>query len=236
MKLRQMPDTMPFSYQINDFVVYYGVFWTVYSDMSTIRYDLQIIASWIKEGSSVLDLGCGNGDLLAYLSTSKNVKGTGIELDQEKVAQCIGRGLTVLQGDFSQEVDDYPDKKFDYVILSQTLQQIYEPASLLYSLSRIGRRVVVSFPNFSHLSIRFQLLLKGMAPKSEQLPYSWYDTPNIRVITLKDFRKFARDVGYKIVKEVAINTHQHDYTGNEVQFFRNLRATYGIFIIEKNDR
>lgn len=200
------------------------------------RYDLQIIGSWIEENSKVLDLGCGNGDLLAWLSANKNVRCTGIEMDQDKVAHCIAKGLTVLQGDFNDEVEDYPDKSFDYVILSQTLQQVFEPARLLYSLSRIGGRVVVSFPNFSHISIRLQLLLKGQAPKNEQLPYSWYDTPNIRVITIKDFRKFAQDVGYEIVEEVAINTHQYDYYGKIVRRFKNLRATYGIFSIEMPDR
>jgi len=200
------------------------------------RYDLQIIASWIDPGSSVLDLGCGIGVLLAWLTVNKNVHCTGIELDKDKVAQCIGKGLTVLQGDFNSEVDDYPDKSFDYIILSQTLQQVFEPARLLYSLARVGKKVIVSFPNFSHFSIRLQLLFYGLAPKSKQLPYSWYDTPNIRVITLNDFRKFARDVGYRIVKEVAINTHNHDYTGNIVRRLTNLRATYGIFIIEKENR
>ncbi len=197
------------------------------------RYDLQIIASWIEDGSRVLDLGCGNGDLLAWLTANKAIKGTGIEKDNEKAAECISRGLTVLQGDLNAEVEDYPDKSYDYVILSQTLQQVFEPAQLLCSLARVGRKVIVSFPNFSHYSIRLQLLFKGVAPKNVQLPYSWYDTPNIRVITLNDFRKFSRDVGYRIVKEAAINTHHHDNTGKIVHNFTNLRATYGIFIIEK---
>ncbi len=197
------------------------------------RYDLQIIASWIENGSKVLDLGCGNGDLLAWLVENKGIHGTGIEQDKKKAALCISRGLSVLQGDFNSEVDDYPDKCFDYVILSQTLQQVYEPARLLYSLARVGHRVVVSFPNFSHYTIRFQLLFKGVAPKNEQLPYSWYDTPNIRVITLDDFRKFSRDVGYSIVKWTAINTNHHDKAGRVVRILTNLRATYGIFIIEK---
>ncbi len=206
------------------------------SDNELMRYDLRLIASWIEKGSRVLDLGCGNGDLLAWLTANKKVRGTGIERDKEKAAACIARGLSVLQGDLNTEVDDYPDHSFDYVILSQTLQQVYEPAALLYSLSRIGRQVIVSFPNFSHYSIRLQLLVKGVAPKNEQLPYSWYDSPNIRVITLADFRKFAGDVGYTIDKEVAINTDHHDRQGHIVHWLTNLRASYGIFAIEKRRR
>ncbi len=197
------------------------------------RFDLRVISSRIEPGTRVLDLGCGNGDLLAWLETNKQVSGTGIEQDKEKAAHCIGRGLSVLQGEMSEEVDDYPDKSFDYVILSQTLQQVYEPARLLYSLSRIGKRFIVSFPNFSHYSIRLQLLLKGVAPKSDELPYNWYDSPNIRVITLKDFRKFSHDVGYRIVEEIAIITDYKSDEGRVINRLTNWRATYGIFIIEK---
>lgn len=205
----------------------------VLPDVPEIRFDLRIIASIIEPGSRVLDLGCGNGDLLAWLCQQKQVIGTGIEQDKNKAAHCIERGLSVLQGDLNQEVDDYPDCCFDYVILSQTLQQVYEPARLLYSLARIGRKVIVSFPNFSHYTIRLQLLAFGAAPKNDQLPYSWYDSPNIRVITLKDFRKFAHDVGYNIVREIAISTNKTNDEGKIVSFFNNFRATYGIFIVEK---
>jgi methionine biosynthesis protein MetW len=205
----------------------------VYPDTEHMRFDLQVIAAWIEPGSRVLDLGCGRGELLAWLAANKGVSGVGIEQDQDKAAHCIANGLSVLQGDFNDEVDDYPDKRFDYVILSQTLQQVYEPARLLYSLARIGRRFIVSFPNFSHYWIRLQLLLKGMAPKSDELPYNWYDSPNIRVITLKDFRNFARDVGYRIVEETAIKTDHHASHGSVVRFLINIRATYGIFMIEK---
>ena len=198
-----------------------------------LRFELSIIASWIKTDARVLDLGCGHGDLLAWLQLHKHIKGTGIEQNKEKAAACIGRGLSVLQGDLKDEVQDYPDGFFDVVILSQTLQQVYQPDELLKSLARIGKQVIVSFPNFSHFSIRMQLLFKGQAPKSRELPFSWYDTPNIRVITLDDFRKFSKDVGYTIVKECAINTHDMDRKGNIVSLFSNLRATYGIFLIEK---
>ncbi|GAB6193546.1 methionine biosynthesis protein MetW [Desulfocastanea catecholica] len=198
-----------------------------------IRFDLRIIASMIEPGSRVLDLGCGSGDLLAWLAACKNVVGTGIEQDKKKAAHCISRGLSVLQGDLNEEVEDYPDCSFDYVILSQTLQQVFEPARLLCSLARIGRKVIVSFPNFSHYTIRLQLLYKGVAPKNDQLPYSWYDSPNIRVITLKDFRKFSRDVGYNILKEITIRTNPANSEGSVIRYFSDLRATYGIYIIEK---
>ena len=198
----------------------------------TLRFDLSVIASWIEPGSRVLDLGCGNGTLLAWLKQHKQIHGTGIEQDKNKAATCIERGLSVLQGDIKEEVADYPDAAFDVVILSQTLQQVYQPDVLLKSLSRIGKKVIVSFPNFSHYRIRMQILFKGQAPKSRQLPYSWYDTPNIRIITLADFRRFSKDVGYTIVKECSINTHDEERSGRVVTFFSNLRATYGIFLIE----
>ena len=199
------------------------------------RFDLQVIASWIKQGTKVLDLGCGEGDLLYYLKKNKQIIGTGIENREPKVAQCIAKGLTILQGDINEEVLDYQDDTFDYVILSQTLQQVYYPDKLLKSLLKIGRKVIVSFPNFSHWSIRMQVLFTGLAPKNEQLPYEWYDTPNIRVITLKDFRKFTRDQGCTVLKEMAINTHHHDTKGHVVTFLPDLRATYGIFLIGKRN-
>jgi len=198
------------------------------------RFDLQIIASWIEPKTKVLDLGCGEGDLLHFLKERKHVCGTGIECAEAKVARCIERGLSVLQGDINKEVLDYPDNTFDYVIVSQTLQQVYEPAELIQSLMRIGRKGIVSFPNFSHWRVRLQLLLTGYAPITKQLPYEWYDTPNIRVITLKDFRKFSNEVGFNILKEVAIKDRNSGKRGNIINAFSTLSATYGIFLIGKD--
>jgi methionine biosynthesis protein MetW len=200
---------------------------------SEIRFDLQIIASWIEPGSKVLGLGCGEGELLHFLKKNKRVSCTGIELNEAKVAKCIEKGLSVLQGDINEEILDYPDDSFDYVILSQTLQQIYEPGELIRSMLRIGKRGVVSFPNFSHWSVRLQLLTTGHAPITKELPYDWHNTPNIRVIALKDFRRFSRETGFSILQEVAINTDHHEKSGNIIKFFANLRATYGVFLIGK---
>ena len=193
------------------------------------RFDLQVIASWIEPGSRVIDLGCGEGDLLKYLINRKNVTGTGIEHNESRVTLCIEKGLSVLQGDINEEVLDYPDNTFDYVILSQTLQQVYEPDTMIRSMLRIGKKGIVSFPNFSHWRCRLQLLSSGYAPVTRQLPYEWYNTPNIRVITIKDFRKFIHEVGFNILKEVAINTQSENRYGKAITVFPNLRATYGIF-------
>ena len=198
-----------------------------------LRYDLQVIASWIEPGVKVLDLGCGNGDLLAYLRDTKQARVTGIEQEESKVAQCIQRGLTVLQGDFCTEIEDYPENCFDVVILSQTLQQIANSKDLLLKMLRIGRRVIVSFPNFAHWQVRAQLLLRGRAPVTEQLPFEWYDTPNIRVLSIADFQHFMRRFGMRAVREMAINTHHHETCGHQVRRFTNLRATYGIFMLER---
>jgi len=197
------------------------------------RFDLEKIASFVLPGSTVLDLGCGDGDLLSYLEREIGVTGTGIEKSETKVAHCIERGLSVLQGDINKEVLDYPDGAFDYVILSRTLQQVYDPAGLIRSLLRVGKRGIVSFPNFGHWRGRMQLLGTGYAPVTRQLPYEWYDTPNIRVITLKDFRKFSKDVGFRILKMAAISSDFNGMDGHTVIFMPNLRATYGIFLIEK---
>lgn len=198
---------------------------------NNLRFDLSVIASWISKNSRVLDLGCGEGELLMYLQTQKQVMGSGIDNKEENVFKCIEKGLSVIQGDINSEVEDYPDFSFDYVILSQTLQQVYAPSELIRSLLRIGKKVIVSFPNFSHWRARFQLLFTGYAPVTPQLPYEWYNTPNIRVITLKDFRKYAKQIGFDIIKQAAIVTGREEDQGKIVRLCPDLLASYGIFLI-----
>ncbi|MBC8440895.1 MAG: methionine biosynthesis protein MetW [Deltaproteobacteria bacterium] len=198
-----------------------------------LRYDLKIIASWIEPGSKVLGLGCGEGDLLAWLKKEKNVKERGIEIEESKVIKCIEKGISVLQGDINEEMEDYPDNAFDYAICSQTLQQVYEPSNLIHSMMRVAKMGVVSFPNFGHINVRMHLAFTGRAPVTRELPYSWHDTPNIRVLSLNDFEKFSDQVGFKILKKAAINTNNTQRHGKMVNFLPNLFATYGIFLIGK---
>lgn len=198
-----------------------------------LRFDLQVIASWIEPGAKVIGLGCGEGELLYHLKKYKKIKETGIEIVEERAAACIEKGLSVIQGDINEEINDYPDNSFDYVILSQTLQQVYKPLDLIHEMMRIGNKVIVSFPNFGHWHIRYQVLFKGVSPMTPQLPYQWYDTPNIRILSIRDFREFARRVGFKIIKEVAINTNNYFRSGRINRFLPNLRATYGIYLISK---
>ncbi|TVM31034.1 methionine biosynthesis protein MetW [Oceanidesulfovibrio marinus] len=198
------------------------------------RFDLQVIASWVQAGSKVLDLGCGTGSLLEHLVREKHVVGRGIEMDEEKVSKAIGRGLSVVQGDLINEVRDYPSGFFDVVILSQTLQQVYQPEEVIREMLRVGKRCIVSFPNFSHWRIRAQILFQGRAPVTRELPHEWYDTPNIRVIALKDFRRFCREQGFTVEKQVAIDTDYRQEQGHALRFFANWRAFYGIFLLGKN--
>jgi len=197
------------------------------------RFDLQIIAGLIEDKSRVLDLGCARGELLEFLRKNKHVEGTGIEHDEAKAIEAISCGLSVVRGDINEETQDYADGVFDYVVLSQTLQQVYKPEGVINEMLRIGKKGIVSFPCFNHYGIKLQLLFTSKAPLSEELPYEWYDTPNIRVITLKDFRIFCAKHKIRILKEMPISSHYRESSGKIVRFMPNWFARYGIFLITR---
>jgi methionine biosynthesis protein MetW len=195
-----------------------------------LRFDLGVVASWIEPGSRVLDLGCGNGKLLRHLRDAKNVRGLGIEHDEDEVVACVAQGLSVIHGDINSELQGFPDHAFDYVVVSQTLQQAFAPTELIREMLRVGRLCIVSFPNFCCLRIRLQMACSGHVPVTPELPYQWYNTPNIRVLSLADFRTYARAVPFSIRRALAVNPST-DGSMREVRFWPNLFASYGIFMI-----
>jgi len=169
-----------------------------------VRADLRLIADMIDPGSRVLDVGCGDGDLLALLWHDRDIDGRGIEISPDGVHACVSRGLSVIQGDADTDLADYPDGAFDYVVLGQTLQAVREPRTVLANLVRIGLYAVVSFPNFGHWRIRLRLLVDGRMPMTESLPASWYDTPNIHLCTIRDFTELCADQGIRIERSLVV--------------------------------
>jgi len=194
------------------------------------RVDYELIESLVEPDSTVLDVGCGNGRLLANLVRDKNVKGEGIELDQELVLDCICRRLPVIQQDVEQGLSYYADKSFDYVILSQTVQTLKEPQKVFEELLRVGKKVIVSFPNFAHWRCRTQLLLEGRAPVTRQLPFGWHDSPNIHFLSLKDFDELCRQLGVKVEKKIPLSKRRL----RPVSFVPNLFAEQVVYVTSRN--
>jgi methionine biosynthesis protein MetW len=168
------------------------------------RPDLQIIFDLIQSGSSVLDLGCGSGDLLNKLITEKNVQGHGIELVDDQILECVAKGVPVVHSDLDNGLDDYPDNCFDYVVLSQTIQQVRRPDETLKEMLRVGKVGIVGLLNFGYWRVRHYLAFQGEMPKSKVLPYEWYNTPNIHLSTIIDFRRLCEESGYQITKQINI--------------------------------
>jgi methionine biosynthesis protein MetW len=173
----------------------------------TIRVDLQLIADMIQPKSRVLDVGCGDGALLEYLMHFKQVDGRGVEISQAGVNACVARGLSVVQGDADTDLKDYPDDAFDYVVLSQTLQATRHPRSVTEHLVRIGRRAIVSFPNFGHWRVRWHLAAYGRMPETDLLPAKWYDTENIHFCTIADFRALCDEIDVEVERAIAITAN-----------------------------
>ena len=197
------------------------------------RIDLQIIADQIPNNSRVLDVGCGDGTLLAYLTDKKNINGRGLELSTSKVNEALRNGLAVVQGDLESELSNYAKESFDYVILSQTLQATRNPKSVLETLLHIGNNIVISFPNFGHWKVRLSLLLKGKMPTTPTLPETWYDTENIHLCTILDFISLVDELGLSIKKGYALDRDGSIKTLKALGWAANLVGEQAIFFLEK---
>ena len=188
----------------------------------SIRPDFAAIAKWIKPSSTLLDLGCGDGDFLEFIQTQRSVKTYGVEISDPSVLECVQKGLNVIQQDLEGGLALFEDKSFDTVVLSQTLQTIHDTESILREVMRVGRECVVSFPNFAHWSHRLSVLL-GRMPVSKSLPYAWYNTPNVRVLTIADFEALASDLGIEILDRVVL------HEGNKVHWGANIFGSLAIY-------
>ena len=197
------------------------------------RLDLLLMAEMIEPGSRVLDVGCGDGTLLALLRDTRGVDGRGIEISRDGVSECLAKGLPVIQGDADTDLADYPDDCFDYVILSQTIQATRQPRVVLENLLRIGRRAIVSFPNFGHWRMRFDLAVYGRMPVTENLPYSWYDTPNIHFCTIRDFVELCREVGATMERAVALDGRTRPIRVTLPWWFWNMFGEQGVFLLRR---
>lgn len=192
-----------------------------------LRFDYQIIMDFIAPQSRVLDLGCGDGELLKLLIDQKKCKGIGIEIDEHSIYQCIEKGLTVSHADINEELAHYADQKFDYVILNESLQQVMSPEKTIEEALRVGKSVITGVPNFCFWKARLQIFFRGRVPKTQCLPYEWYNTPNVRFFSLKDFRLFCRKKNIRIINHAAFATD------HQVRVFENLFATAGIYLLQK---
>ena len=200
---------------------------------TALRGDLRLVADMIEPGSRVLDVGCGEGELLAYLAEAKGVDGRGMELSQSGVNAGVRHGLSVIQGDADHDLQDYPSDAFDYVVLSQTLQATRQPRSVIAHLVRIGRRAVVSFPNFGHWRIRLNLLVNGRMPVTPVLTHAWYETPNIHLCTILDFIALCEELGVVIERSVTLDRNGLPYRLNPRGALANLLAEQALFLLRR---
>ena len=196
-----------------------------------LRRDLRLIADMIEPHARVLDIGCGDGALLAYLARAKDVDARGIELSQAGVNACVRHGLSVIQGDADRDLDAFPDDAFDVVVLSQTLQATRQPRHVLEALLRIGKRAIVSFPNFGFWRIRLGLLFHGRMPVTETLHNPWYDTPNIHLCTIRDFVALCDELGAAIERSLTLDRHGHPFSLDPRGSLANILAEQGVFVL-----
>jgi len=193
-----------------------------------LRLDHRIIYGIVGAGSKILDLGCGNGELMYLLAREKNARVQGIELDEAAIYECVKKGLSVIHGNIEEGLREYPNGSFDDVILNQSIQQVKKVDEVFEQALRIGRRIIVGFPNFAHFGARSMLFFRGRSPVTKSLPYRWNDTPNVRFLSITDFRQFCAERGLKILSAHYINE------GKEVRYWPNLLAKDALFVISKN--
>ena len=199
--------------------------------MKNIDKIYEIISELLPNNTRVLDIGCGDGTLINFLSKEKNIDVRGLELDEENVETCISKGLSVIEGDAETELGQFPDKSFDFVILSQTLQAFYNPVTVLEHLLRIGKSSIVSIPNFGYWKVRTSLLFFGRMPETRSLPYKWYDTPNLHMCTIKDFYELCNSRNISMKKIIGINNNKTSLIHNNNIKLKNLFSEVGIFLI-----
>ncbi len=199
------------------------------------KLEYKIITDIIEENKRVLDVGCNDGTLIEYLKKNKDVDIRGIEISKEKVQICIAKGLTVIEGNAEFDLKQFPDNSFDYVILGQTLQAFVNPEKVIRELLRVGKKAIITIPNFGHWKVRLNLLFTGKMPVTKTLPNDWYNTPNIHMCTLKDFVNFSKIIKFEIFKSLALTNKNISIINNFNLFFKNLFAELGIFLIEKSN-
>ena len=197
------------------------------------KNEFKVIADLIEKDKKVLDVGCADGILMKFLKDNKNVNIRGLEISKEKVQECIAKGLTVIEGNAEKDLKQFPDKSFDYVILSQTLQAFFNPELVLNGLLRVGKKAIITIPNFGYWKVRLHLLLKGTMPITKTLPDEWYNTPNLHMCTIKDFVHFVKSRNIKIFKSIALNKLNASLINERNLEIKNLSADLGIFLIEK---
>ena len=197
------------------------------------KNEFKVIADLVEKNTRVLDVGCADGVLMEFLRDNKNIDIRGLEISKNKVQKCIEKGLTVIEGNAEFDLKQFPDKSFDYVVLSQTLQAFLNPELVINELLRVGKKAIVTIPNFGYWKVRLHLLLKGTMPVTETLPDQWYDTPNLHMCTIKDFVYFVKSRNIKIFKSLALNETNTSIINNNNLGIKNLFSDLGIFLIEK---
>ena len=197
------------------------------------KQEFKIIANLIEKNSRVLDVGCGDGTLMEFLKTNQKIDIRGIEISKSNVQKCIEKGLTVIEGDAEKDLSQFPDGSFDLVILSQTLQAFLNPEKVISELLRVGKKAIVTIPNFGYWKVRLHLLTKGTMPITRTLPDEWYNTPNLHMCTIKDFFSFCKNRKINLFKSIALQNLKSSNITNSNLTLKNLTAVLGIFLIEK---